>query len=153
MALDSSLQKNLVNSRSTVADRFKKLYRILYVYFLKEDFPHVKDYQTDLDNINKRINDVQQKVDQLLRNVQIYSSQMAAHIHTAPNGVTGPILPPIPLCTPTPIITPPVIHGETALATRANQLTAEGASDAPLAEGNSQEANLANIKAKTDIGV
>lgn len=146
------MSRNILASQVTKSERWTKLYRIIHHLFLKNEIVHVDDYKTMLGELNKRIDQLNKKLDSNLTNMK---AQFDSHTHVAPQAPSGaiPTQPPVvPLTVDqTPIA--PVTYVDAALKAQDARQMATGPATAPLADGVSPEQTLANSTVVSDIGI
>ena len=160
----SGLPLNLVSSTRAVAERFRKLYRILYYSFLKDDFVHQKDFNLYAKQMNARIKTLEANMAAGDAAVAAGAAATSAalgvkvalpHTSTVPGSPTVPNpaqLIPTPPAPPAPgPTTPEVIPDIAFLEQRGTALLAEGPAVAPLGDGLSIAANKASITATESV--
>ncbi len=154
--------ERILSSKTSVQERFRKLYRTLYNYFLMEDFVHIKDFEVTLKKLNARIDAVEAssvtRDGAISGGVTTLSKAIEKHTHNVPQAPAGTTvsLPPNQASPPeSKVPAPPgglVEHEEVFLQQRGKNLLAEGPAKSPLGEGLSSEAMTASVQATTDIG-
>jgi hypothetical protein len=146
------MSPNILASQITKAERWTKLYRIIHHLFLKNEIVHVEDYKTMLSELNRRIDQLNKKLDANLMNMKV---QFDSHIHVAPQAASGvlPTQPPtVPLTIDKTPITP-VLYIDTALKAQDSMQMATGPAKAPLSGGSSPDQILADSTIISDIGI
>jgi len=160
---------NFITNKLAVKERWLKLYRKIHNLFLVKEFVHVDDYKLMLEQLNTRITAVETNmaagdaaVTAALNSstTSIYTA-ISGHIHIAPQAPSGaiptspptppPVAPPIP---PAPAPTTPIIkYTDVALQTYDAALKGMGPAIAPIGDGLSTETAVANVTAKSDVGI
>jgi hypothetical protein len=146
------MSRNMLSSQITKSERWSKLYRIIHHLFLRNEIVHVEDYKTMLSELNKRIDQLNKKLDLNIANVK---TLFDSHIHMAPQAPSGTLPTQKPLVPITVDKTPvaPVVYVDTALRAQDARQMATGPATAPLAEGVAPDQALANSTIVADIGV
>lgn len=152
-----SLSPNIVANKLSVSERFRKLYRTLFFYFLKKDFVHIKDFKVFETKMNARLATMEANAAAALSlNTANTLTAILTHVHPGmppvlPGLFTGPG---IGAVAPTPPVTTPAVNIDDALAQAQDALQqATGPAIAPLGDGITPEAQKATIQARQDIGI
>lgn len=152
-----TLSPDIVSNEIATATRFQKIYRTLFHIFLRNDFPHVIDYKTDLAALNARMALMELNFNKEIQTLKLdITTSILTHSHPGvlPGpSATGPGIPTKPVTPQIPSATPAVIHVEAAINAEDALLQATGPSAAPLGQGISVEAQKARIDVKSDIGL
>lgn len=162
----SSVLKQIIDSKTTVLERFKKLYRTLYIQFIHNDIMHKKDLQEIIQQITTRIDTLEAGVN---ANVQFTHAAIGIailnHIHQAPQAPAGtlPTTPGIPVG-PNPPAAPinttaagqatvSASLAEKVLRKRIQEELAKGPATAPLADGIDPQVLQENLNTKVNISL
>lgn len=156
-----NLPLNITTSAKAIQERFRKLYRILYVSFLKDDFVHQKDFNLFAQQLDAKLKTIEANIAagdaagtaSLAAAVAAIDVKVALpHTTTAPGSPTVPNpaqVIPTPPAPPAPAPTTPTVKPDIAfLEQRGAELLAEGPATAPLGDGPSREALDATLKAQ-----
>ena len=148
----------IITSQITKAERWLKLYRVIHHLFLRQEFPHIQDYNRAIDEINAKIATLEANINQSIQNaVQQISIAVQGHTHIVPQtpaGVTtsspGMLTAP-PIFSPVPS-TPKVIPLTVFMELADSALMGTGPAVAPLASGVAPDQVVANSTIVADIG-
>lgn len=162
----SGLTKAILDSKKTIMQRFKKLYRTLYIQFINKDTMHKKDLQKIIETLNLRITTLETTMN---ANFKATDANIAAaitgHLHLNPQAPAGSLLSgPGALVLTLPPSPPSVTtgqesqvnslsNGEPELNSRMGALAGQGPATAPMSDQADLEAQAANIRTVSDIAV
>lgn len=118
MALDPATVQNIAGSQVTVAERWLKMYRTIHHLFLQTDFTNRDDFDFTLDQINLRMDAMEDSIDamatQLATALEVITIWGMAHVH--PTAAPGP---------PSPTVLPLIIEDPEYVTTPEAQSTFE----------------------------
>lgn len=157
----SGVLKQILDSKKTVMERFKKLYRTLYIQFINKDTMHKKDLQKIIEQLNLRISTLETNINIGFKAIDAaIPIALVAHTHTvtSPGSPSGPGIP-VSAAAPTP---PSITTGleatinslsktEAQLNARIGELAGQGPSTAPYADGFDPAIVNANVTGSREI--
>jgi len=144
-----------IQSRSSINERWLKMYRKIHNLFLRNDYVHVDDYKLMLSQLNTRISELESKLNANITttNANINKAVLGhTHICSAPTSSSGPGVSTAPASPPPASATKPVEYSQTNLEARDRSLQATGPGVAPLMNGTSAEEAAASAQSVQDIG-
>lgn len=144
----------IASLRTATQERWLKLYRKIHNMFIKDELVHIDDFKTEINNIHKRIDQLNAKLDSNLANIAA-SHNSHTHQWTGGNagGPVGGITAPTPAPfnpDPTAIVRTPFVDKNMQAYDRALQST--GPAMAPISTTASTDDAKAAIQARSDIG-
>jgi len=145
-----SLELNLFKSKIAVSERWFKLYRRIHNLFLSKEFIHIEDYKLMFNQLNTRIDNLNQKLDANLNNIAV---TFGTHVHVAPQAPGGaiPTMPPGSPLTVDVTPNPPVPYVDAAMVAADATWAGLGPASAPLGTGTSRAAQEASLTASSQI--
>lgn len=157
----SALLKQIADSKKTVIERFRKLYRTLYIQFIQQDTMHKDDLKKIIETLNLRITALEISVNsnfKLIESSRLLRTIAHTHTTTTPGNPTGPGVPVSPVPLTVPSVTAgqesqinSLSSGEPAQKAKTSSLLGEGPATAPFSEGFDPEVVLANTTGTADV--
>lgn len=160
----SALLKQIADSKKTVLERFKKLYRTLYFQFLQFDFMHKKDLLKAIADLNARIDATEKAMNAGFKAIDAsVTASVTGHTHPSPQAPGGTLVTGPGIASAPSVPTPPVdtsalgqnintmAKAESQNKSRASELLSQGPATAPLSEVFSPEQLAANTVGQTNV--
>ena len=150
------LSSNIIAAKNAVAQRFRKLYRKLFILFLQDDFIYTDDYRRELAQLDTRLKVLETAIianTKALLELQLHYQFHVHGVSSAP-GSTGPSgYQPSSF----PAANPPAgpgntVHQKPLAKSKATQLAAETPGVAPLSDSLSAEGVQASVQSTLDVG-
>jgi hypothetical protein len=142
----------IVTSRTATQERWLKLYRKIHNLFMKDELIHVDDYKKMIEDLNRRISELEQTVQKELTSIQ---AGLSSHIHIAPQAPGGalPTQPPsAPPYTSAFKPTKPIVPVNAAMQKYDALLQKTGPATAPIPAAASADDARTAAQLRADIG-